>query len=181
MKENQSIVLTKRLLKDALLNLLKKKDMEKISVSELCAEAGINRATFYRHYEIPLDVLHEIQKDFIQDANFISKKPKNLQDIACQFEQMCTYLQTHSDIVKILMKCSTDKDFANLLQNYCRDMIFYKYADKLDEDSMHLIIMGLAGGGYALVRTWLLEDMQKTPKEMAELIVRFISYGSKLF
>ena len=48
--ENQRIKLTKRLLKESLLKLLTEKNIKKISVSELCQTAGINRSTFYNHY-----------------------------------------------------------------------------------------------------------------------------------
>lgn len=48
-KNNQRVVLTKRLFKEGLLRLLENKGMDEISVAELCRESGINRATFYRH------------------------------------------------------------------------------------------------------------------------------------
>lgn len=51
MKDDQRIALTKRLLREGLLRLLSKTDLNKISVTQLCIESGINRATFYRHYE----------------------------------------------------------------------------------------------------------------------------------
>lgn len=66
-----------RLLKEGLIRLLQKKDIEKIGVSELCAESGINRATFYRHYEIPLDILREIQNDFMTEIDLPTREPKN--------------------------------------------------------------------------------------------------------
>ena len=57
MKDDQRIALTKRLLREGLLRLLSKTDLNKISVTQLCIESGINRATFYRHYEEPRDIL----------------------------------------------------------------------------------------------------------------------------
>ena len=49
-KENQRIALTKKLLQEGLLRLLETKTLDKISVTVLCRESGINRATFYNHY-----------------------------------------------------------------------------------------------------------------------------------
>ena len=48
-KENQRITLTKKLLQEGLLRLLEVKTLDNISVTELCRESGINRATFYNH------------------------------------------------------------------------------------------------------------------------------------
>ena len=46
--ENQRIRLSKMLLKNALMKLLEEKPLEKITIYELCAEAQLNRVTFYK-------------------------------------------------------------------------------------------------------------------------------------
>ena len=43
----------------ALLSLLEKKPFEYVTISELCEEAGVNRSTFYLHYENTADLLKE--------------------------------------------------------------------------------------------------------------------------
>ena len=43
----------------ALISLLKKKPFEYITVSEICETAGVNRSTFYLHYETVGDLLDE--------------------------------------------------------------------------------------------------------------------------
>ena len=43
----------------ALVELLEKKDFEYITVSELCKVAGVNRSTFYLHYENTSELLEE--------------------------------------------------------------------------------------------------------------------------
>ena len=44
---------------DALITLLEKKDLEYITVKEICATAGVNRSTFYLHYETISDLVNE--------------------------------------------------------------------------------------------------------------------------
>lgn len=44
---------------NALLKLLEKKDLEYITVKEICENAGVNRSTFYLHYETIDDLLSE--------------------------------------------------------------------------------------------------------------------------
>ena len=43
----------------ALLSLLEKKDFAYITVKEICTAAGVNRSTFYLHYETMSDLLSE--------------------------------------------------------------------------------------------------------------------------
>lgn len=47
------------LMDEALLSLLNSKDFEFITVKEICAKAGVNRSTFYLHYETMDDLLQE--------------------------------------------------------------------------------------------------------------------------
>ena len=50
---------TARLMDEALLALLAKKNYEFITVKEICEKAGVNRSTFYLHYETVNDLLTE--------------------------------------------------------------------------------------------------------------------------
>ena len=44
---------------EALISLLKEKDLEYITVKEICQKAGVNRSTFYLHYETIADLVNE--------------------------------------------------------------------------------------------------------------------------
>ena len=54
---------------EALISLLEKKDFQYITVKEICSEAGVNRSTFYLHYENTSDLLKETTK-YILDKHF---------------------------------------------------------------------------------------------------------------
>lgn len=50
---------TARKIDEAFLEILEKKDLEYITVKEICKKAGVNRSTFYLHYETITDLLNE--------------------------------------------------------------------------------------------------------------------------
>lgn len=60
---------TALLMDEALIRLLEVKDYEYITVKEICEKAGVNRSTFYLHYETVNDLLSEclenIKKRFL--------------------------------------------------------------------------------------------------------------------
>lgn len=64
MKEDKRIVKTKRELKRALVQLLKTKPFEQISVKEICESSSTSRITFYTHYRDKYDLLNGVFKDF---------------------------------------------------------------------------------------------------------------------
>lgn len=51
---------------EALLSLLEKKDLQYITVKDICSEAEVNRSTFYLHYETIADLLNETTERIMQ-------------------------------------------------------------------------------------------------------------------
>ena len=59
-------LITKTAVKEAMLELLSQTPFNYITVSSLCREAGVGRATFYTHYSGLTDVIDELADDAIQ-------------------------------------------------------------------------------------------------------------------
>lgn len=66
MEENRKVRLTKKVLKETLVELLLVKNIAKISVTELCDKADVNRSTFYSHYSGLEAVLNEIEDELAE-------------------------------------------------------------------------------------------------------------------
>ena len=62
-KEDRRVAYTKMFLKESLLSLLQEKPIGKITPTELCRRADINRNTFYTHYESPEALLRSIEEE----------------------------------------------------------------------------------------------------------------------
>ena len=65
-KENRSARRSRRLIRQAFLELLEEKSFDKITVLELADRADVNRSTFYAHYPDIYGVAEEIQNEIIQ-------------------------------------------------------------------------------------------------------------------
>ena len=65
---------------EALIALLEKKDLEYITVKEICEEADVNRSTFYLHYETVGDLVDETTE--MINKRFLSYFPQNERDIS---------------------------------------------------------------------------------------------------
>ncbi len=68
-KTDRRTLYTKNVIKDALLELMEKKPLEKITVSDVCRTAEINRGTYYLHYYELSEVLDELLDDLLADAD----------------------------------------------------------------------------------------------------------------
>ena len=178
-KENQRITLTKRLLQEGLLRLLEVKDLEKISVTELCRESGINRATFYNHYGSPQELLMDLEMQITEELEQLMTYPKNEEEALALLESVCVYMQEHSRAIIILSRCHADCDLADTFHKLNEAFPARKPKSKLtstmDEDSLHLTTTFIQTGCYHLIREWLIKDIQKTPREIAQLLMKIIS------
>ncbi|MDD7390885.1 MAG: TetR/AcrR family transcriptional regulator [Lachnospiraceae bacterium] len=174
-KENQRIALTKRLLRENLLELMKKKNIRHISVKELCEASGINRSTFYNHYSCPDDILTEIENTVLEDLETIweNEYAKGNWPLNKRIEALCTYITEHRDLFKLLLRDSdTSSGFPALLMNATHVRMTYDqvFAYAKNEDNKRLMTTFLTNGAYFLIRQWVLEDIPKTPKEIGDLV-----------
>ena len=177
-KENQRIALTRRLLQEGLLRLLAYNKLENISVTTLCKEAGINRATFYNHYTSPTALLSEMEQQLVTELKQISSAPLSIEDISEDLEQYCILLREHADLVSILVRYHADRDIEQIITSLAAYYGKYRLgASKtyMDADTTHLVSTFLYSGCYHLIQEWLIRRIDKTPREIADLIISIIS------
>lgn len=178
-KENQRIILTKRLLQEGLLRLLEIKDLDKISVTELCRESGINRATFYNHYCSPQDLLADIELQMTEELDQIMTYPQTPAEALDQVEAVCTYMKEHAYPIIVLARCHADTDLAELFHKLDQSLSPRKprsrFSVNMNDDSLHLTTTFIYTGCYHLIREWLVKDIQKTPREIAQLLLNLIN------
>lgn len=183
MKCNQRIAVTKRMLHEALMQLLEEKSIDKISITELCDKAGINRATFYRHYNIPRDVLLEIEANFTEEISKYASIGLS-SDAYSYILNICSYVYENSNLIKMFIKNNSEQDLTHMMNDmFCRflnNKEEYPNLAKLDEENVKLITSYIAGGCYFMLRQWLMEDVPKKPEEVANLLMDFLNYSSTL-
>lgn len=177
-KENGRIARTRRRLQEGLLRLLEHEELERIRVTALCKEAGINRATFYNHYASPVELLREMEQQLVDELTQIAKTPASIEDVADQMEQFCIKLKENAKLVVVLVHYHADRDLeetvVSLAAHYSRNRLDMNKTH-LNADTIHLVSTFLFAGSYAVIQEWLLRDIDKTPKEIAELVLSIVS------
>ena len=101
---NNSSVKTKRLIKNTFIQMLsEKKEIGKISVSELVERAEISRATFYAHFDDIYDVVEEFEREII-DEFFTNAKLLATDDYEKFFETLFSFMKQNNDNYKMMCK-----------------------------------------------------------------------------
>ncbi|MGM9537427.1 MAG: TetR/AcrR family transcriptional regulator [Candidatus Onthomonas sp.] len=180
--QNKRQTLTRRLLKESLIRLLKEKEIRKISVTELCQDAGINRTTFYSHYSSQYDVLEDMENTMLQEIQAMIAQYQNEREWNWfeRIEAVCKYLKENSEMAKaVLQNNGVESEFASALFQIPEVCHFAsdhlpKHYDEVDQE---LIFTCFSRGGYSVIRQWLVEELPKTPTEIAALTYEIATRG----
>ena len=106
-KTDLRIIKTKKILFDSLLKFMKKKNFEKIKISDICEESLINRSTFYAHYEdkyeLLIDLFEEqkkvLLKEFEDNENKIFSKEYLMELLNILIDHIDENRETYSAIL----------------------------------------------------------------------------------
>lgn len=75
-KEYRSAARSRRLIREAFQALLREKDFERITITDIVNRADLNRSTFYAHYPDIYAVVEEIQDEMVQrNVSLIEQTP----------------------------------------------------------------------------------------------------------
>lgn len=107
MKKDLRIIKTEKSIQRALLAILKTKQLEEITVAELCREAEINRGTFYSHYKDVFEAFMKYLFSIIEDLRISFKKPytqsnKNLTDIEPDMIEIFNHVYKYRDFYSVI-------------------------------------------------------------------------------
>lgn len=175
MKENRKTRYTKMAIQDSLFELMGKKPIEKITITELCKNADINRTTFYAHYSDQYDLLSKIEnetiswaKEAISNLTIKNNKHENIN----MLEGIFQYIVENSKNLKILMSERGDINFQKqiftIIYNECG--ISFSPAGNENSNIRNEYFIFVVNGSIGLLQHWLKGDMSKTAREMAEII-----------
>ena len=173
--DNMRARVTKRMLMEGLIRCLKHTGIDKLSVSELCREAGVNRATFYNHYGTPRDILEEMGREYASEIKKIFEADSGL-PIKDRIANCLDILYDNKEQVRIILNSGSDQQITDVESDIF--MWFWGHVGDVikrlgikDETDYELLASAFCMGTYHLITKWIIEDIQKTPQEMADLLM----------
>ena len=179
-KVDRRVLYTKMFLKESLLDLMKEKPIDKITPTELCRRAEINRNTFYKHYYTTRDLLQEIEEEF--SAQIVESLGAKLHqnDTLQLLQQICQIVLDKKEFCKILLSANGDPAFMQDVIMLGKGFILQSWEEmgvQLSEEKMEIAFAFIISGSVAIMRTWAAGDMSIPPQEIAELINRLTLSG----
>ncbi|WP_246187699.1 TetR/AcrR family transcriptional regulator [Ornithinibacillus caprae] len=163
------------------MKLLGEKPITAITVKELCKLADINRSTFYTHYSDQFDLLEQIEDELIEDMNtYLSTYNFEQTEEALQMtEKLIEYFASKQTECRTLLNKNGDSSFQKKVTVVAQRFIMEKWmkVSNLEKEISEYLSTFIVNGSIQVMKMWLYNGMDKSPKEMAELINNFINKG----
>ena len=163
---------TKQIIKESFVELLRKKEINKITVSELCELADINRATFYRYYIDIYDLLEKVGKELVENLKkmLADYKDSPLREVIKAYLLM---LKDNSELTKMIFSNNKNISFFNDFFEY----IYYNYKIKqldnvknINESDTIMPFIFIFNGALGVINYWIQNDFEDDIDKISELI-----------
>jgi AcrR family transcriptional regulator len=171
---DRRLMRTKKALKQAMLDLLKKKDISKVTVTELSERADISRATFYLHYADPYDLLEKIMYELLAQLSAPYGQLLHAWDensLLVYMESIWQYTFNNKDAFKILMNPRSGTQFMERMKKVSLNgaLALMKKKEFNDKAEEYNIIYNISGS-LAVFQKWMDENAPIPPDELAKLM-----------
>lgn len=172
---------------EAFFLLLKEKNYEKITVSDVIKKAGIVRSTFYNHYE-NIPALVEAAED--KTINDIFKMmdafhAKNDRDMCRSFFlAICNYTQKNPFLSNLLKSARGDSFMEKTMT------MFHKYVTRATDFNAHAdvsgeqysyFVAGIIGSTIGILHKWIAEDFESSAEIIADILATILLNGALPF
>lgn len=178
---------------NALITLLNKKNFELITVKEICELAGVNRSTFYLHYDNSYDLLKEtieaVYKDFFsrfsddgnEEINLKEKSDEDLFLITPNY--LMPYLEFVEDNRKLFFIMYEKNEMMGAEKTYEKwfKEIFGPILTRFgvsQEDQPFIMIFYLKGI-IGIINEWLARDCKESKETIISIIQKCIPSSRK--
>ncbi|MFK9090192.1 TetR/AcrR family transcriptional regulator [Bacillus salipaludis] len=188
---DRRIIRTKRMIRDALTELMEKKGFEAITVRDLTETADINRGTFYLHYRDKYDLLEQCEDEIINGIKQLTHNfnPKDALTFDGQQEPfpfivyLFEYLHENASFMKVVLGPNGDAAFQVKLKELIKGTFFQKIITSLKQEEMlvpvDFLIAYVSSAHLGVIQHWLESGMEKSPQEMALILSRITLLGPR--
>ncbi len=164
---------TKSVIREALFSLLQEKPLSKVTVTDICKLADINRSTFYSYYEDVNALLTSVQNDVFQDAVFTLAQDD-------WFEKLLKLVDENRDLFTVLIGPHGDASFIRqlLYLGYDNSIRLWskQYPDASNEEMDYLYAF-ISNGVIGIMENWVCDNYKESIEDVGKFLYGISMYG----
>lgn len=183
MKTDARVRYTQMMIKNSFVTLLKEKPINKITVKNICGLAEINRATFYKYYNDPFDLLDKMENELLEELQRLVEQSEQ-SSIIETFAAMLEKIKTDGELYTTLFSEHGDSLFPSRIFSLCYKHIaanMGKQFPRLSVIQQEWLYYFMAQGCSSILNRWVGNGMKEPSEEVASFIERLFSALSEEF
>ncbi len=175
-------LITKKAIAEGMKELTRKKSFDKITVSDITQICGLNRQTFYYHFQDKFELVNWI---YYNDIIMIVIEGLSYENCVDKVLQMLMKMKSEDYFYINTLKASVKNEFEEYLLKIVGELFFEiitKIAKdtKMEEDEIRFIADFYAFGMTGTIISWALRGMRESPEYIVTQLKNLI-YGTERF
>lgn len=171
------VIYTEMTIREKFLELLRRKSYQSITVTELCRDCNINRATFYKHYRDIPDLLSNIEQETIDElANAVDAA--SLTELKERAIGILKEIKERKNAVMVLCSENGRPGFTSRLfaARYEIDFpLLKKVTEHMTPCEQNLLYSYINAGCGAVIQQWMENDMEEPVENIADFLLETCS------
>ena len=176
-KKSRQVTRSQKMLRNALMELLKEKPLHKIGISEITDRADLARSTFYTHFETKEDLLHccidetiaSFFEELMQKEGFGENEEVDIQSLTNYFRLW----SENTQLVELFSVVDLDKVIVDRLRVHHFDL--YENKISLDFPDSNPVLAeyyreSIIYTNFGLLKFWVNSGMRHSPEVMGKLL-----------
>lgn len=160
---------------NALMYLLKHKNFTEIFVKDICTIACIHRSSFYEHYQDINDLMMQVESELSKSIAAIFKDTKPFDRDS--FIAFFSFIKEHKEFYCAYLNSSEERHMGRT--DFTKWLKQEKNVRSSKDIEFHMAFF--AGGLQALCTTWILTNFEKTPEQLADIVIDEYKDNAKYF
>ncbi len=163
---------------DAFFLVLKEKELDKITVSDVIKRAGIVRSTFYNHYENIPALITAIEDRTIQDIFSLMEKfhPSNDREMCrSYFLTICEYTMTNPFLGNLLRNPQNEaffEKFLTMFHRYVSNVMQNTDPSHPSKEEFSYMIACVIGSTIGVLHKWSAEHFHAPAEVIADILTQ---------
>lgn len=146
------------------LELIQTKEINQISVTDICKMANLNRTTFYSNYIDIYDLADKIRDKLEEDVFSLYDGIQGDRYVSDNFLKLFRHIKENQIFYKTYFKLGYDKNF--VIKNYDYSQAYEYYNDNKIDYHIEFFKAGLN----AIILKWLYNGCKESPQEILEIV-----------
>ncbi len=144
--------------------LVQTKEINQISVTEICKKANINRSTFYANYLDVYDLADKITEQIENEVALLYQDEREKKNNTNDYLKLFYHIKENQIFYKTYFKLNRDKHF--IIKEYDTNLSKIMYNDQHIDYHIEFFMAGLN----AMIKKWLYHGCEESPEEMDHIL-----------